>query len=281
MDYYKLTQMEKFTEQPSLYRDLEKQSIEELTDNLLIEYNKIVPAIKTAKHQLDHLLNAVASKVKSGGRMIYLGAGTGGRLSVLDVLELPTTYGMENDTITAILAGGIENLIYALEEKEDDTEESWQMLKEKQVTPKDIVVGISASGTTPFVLHGLVECRKRGITTCCIVNNYKSPITAVSDYPVEIITGPEFVTGSTRMKAGTSQKIVFDMISTVIMIQLGRVLDNSMWNVQLINKKITDRAVRILMEKGKINDYIKAKEILLQYGNVKEALISVGSQPDC
>jgi N-acetylmuramic acid 6-phosphate etherase len=281
MNYYKLTQMEKFTEQPSLYRDLEKQSIEELTNELLIEYKKIVPSIKSAKHQLDNLLKAVVSKVKSGGRMIYLGAGTGGRLSVLDVLELPTTYGMEDDTITAILAGGIENLIYALEEKEDDMEESWQMLKEKQVTTKDIVVGISASGTTPFVLHGLTECRKHGITTCCIVNNYKSPISAVSDYPLEIITGPEFVTGSTRMKAGTSQKMVFDMISTVVMIQLGHVLDNSMWNVQLINKKITDRAVRILMEKGKINDYNKAKEILLQHGSVKEALISTRSLPDC
>jgi Predicted sugar phosphate isomerase len=270
--------MEKFTEQPSLYRDLEKQNIEMLTHELLIEYKKITPAIEVAKHQLDLLLNAVVSKVRSGGRMIYLGAGTGGRLSVLDVLELPTTYGMEDDTITAVLAGGVENLIYALEEKEDDTEESWQMLLEKHVTPKDIVVGISASGTTPFVLHGLTECRKNGITTCCIVNNYDSPIAAVSDYPVEIITGPEFVTGSTRMKAGTSQKMVFDMISTVVMIQLGRVLDNSMWNVQLINDKITDRAVKILMEKAKIEDYDKAKEILLQYGSVKEALVNIENQ---
>lgn len=267
--------MKKITESPSLYNNLEQKSIAELTTGLLTEYRKIALAIEKAKPQLDNLLKAVVDKVKAGGRMIYLGAGTGGRLSVLDVLELPTTFGMEDDTIMAILAGGIENLIYALEEKEDDIEESWKVLQEKQITPKDIVVGISASGTTPFVLHGLAKCRKNGIATCCIVNNYNSPIAEVSNYPLEIITGPEFVTGSTRMKAGTSQKMVFDMISTVVMIQLGRVLDNSMWNVQLINDKITDRAVKILMEKGKLDDYEKAKEILLTHGSVRKALANI------
>lgn len=264
--------MEKITEQPSLYNDLEKKSVEELTSGLISEYKKIALAVEAAKPQLDRLLNAVVEKVKAGGRMIYLGAGTGGRLSVLDVLELPTTFGMEDDTICAVLAGGIDKLILALEEKEDDTEESWQMLTEKGVSSRDIVVGISASGTTPFVLSGLKNCRENGITTCCIVNNPGSPIAKVSDYPVEVITGPEFVTGSTRMKAGTSQKMVFDMISTTVWIQMGRVLDNRMVNVQLINRKITDRAVRILMDKSDIRDYDQAHTFLLEQGSVANAL---------
>lgn len=267
--------MEKITEQPSLYRDLEKKGIEELTSGLITEYKKIALAVEAAKPQLDRLLTAVVNKVKSGGRMIYLGAGTGGRLSVLDVLELPTTFGMEDDTIFSVLAGGIDKLILALEEKEDDTEESWEMLTERNVSSGDIVVGISASGTTPFVLHGLKMCREHGITTCCIVNNPDSPIAEMSDYPVEIITGPEFVTGSTRMKAGTSQKMVFDMISTTVMIQLGRVLDNRMINVQLINHKITDRAVHILMDKSDITDYDQARDYLLQHGSVANALKSL------
>ncbi len=263
------------TEQSSLYRHLETQSVEELTSGLLTEYKKIALALEKAKPQLDRLLTAVVEKVKAGGRMIYLGAGTGGRLSVLDVVELPTTFGMEDDTIMSILAGGVDKLVLALEEKEDDFDESWSMLLEKNVSVKDIVVGISASGTTPFVLYGLEKCKENGISTCCIVNNYDSPIAGVADYPIEIITGPEFVTGSTRMKAGASQKMTFDMISTVVMIQLGRVLDNSMVNVLLINKKITDRAVRILMDKSGITDYEKASEILLQHGSVAKALKSL------
>lgn len=264
--------MIKTTEQPSPYRNLETKSVDELTSGLLNEYKKIALAVEQAKPQLDRLLTAVLEKLKAGGRMIYLGAGTGGRLSVLDVVELPTTYGMEDDTITSVLAGGVDKLVLALEEKEDDTEEAWQSLTEKKISPKDIVVGISASGTTPFVLHGLMKCRENNVTTCCIVNNYGSPIAAFSDYPVEIITGPEFVTGSTRMKAGTSQKMVFDIISTVTMIGLGRVHDNSMVHVQLINDKITDRAVRILMDKSGISHYEKARDLLFQYGSVAKAM---------
>lgn len=271
----KTTEMEKITEQPSLYNDLEKKSVEELTDGLITEYKKIAMAVEAVKPQLDSLVTTVVEKIKSGGRMIYLGAGTGGRLAVLDVLELPTTFGMEDDTISAVLAGGIDKLILALEDKEDDTEESWQMLTEKNVTPNDIVLGISASGTTPFVLHGLMMCKAHGITTSCIVNNPGSPIAGASDYPVEIITGPEFVTGSTRMKAGTSQKMVFDMISTTVMIQLGRVLDNRMVNVQLINQKITDRAVRILMDKSDISNYDQAHALIIQHGSVANALKSL------
>lgn len=267
--------MIKITEQPSNYRHLETQTVKELTNELITEYKTIAFAVEKAKPQLDKLITAVVQKIRSGGRMIYLGAGTGGRLSVLDVIELPTTYGMEDGMIDVILAGGVDKLVLALEEKEDDTEEAWESLQKKNISKKDIVVGISASGTTPFVLQGLKKCREHGITTCCVVNNPDSPIAEQSDYPVEVITGPEFVTGSTRMKAGTSQKMVFDMISTTTMIQIGRVLDNSMWNVQLINNKIIDRAVRILMEKAMISDYDKAKEILFKYGNVQKALHNI------
>lgn len=264
--------MEKITEQPSYYRHLETKTVEELTNGLITEYKKIGDAIEAAKPKLDKLIVAIVGKLKKGGRMIYLGAGTGGRLSVLDIVELPTTYGMDKWQIDAVLAGGVDKLVLALEEKEDDTEEAWKMLQEKKVDSKDMIVGISASGTTPFVLHGLKKCRENGITTGCIVNNYGSPIAEHSDFPVEVITGPEFVTGSTRMKAGTSQKMIFDIISTSAMIQMGRVKDNSMVNVQLINEKITDRAIRILNERGAIHDYNKAKEILFRYGSVANAL---------
>lgn len=272
--------MNKTTEQPSLYNDLETKSVEELTSGLITEYKKIPLAIETAKPQLDKLINAVVEKVKAGGRMIYLGAGTGGRLSVLDVVELPTTFGMDNDEISAVLAGGVDKLVLALEEREDDTEESWIMLKEKNISSKDIVVGISASGTTPFVLYGLQKCRENNITTCCLVNNYDSPIAKESDFPLEVIVGPEFVTGSTRMKSGASQKMVFDMISTSVMIQLGRVLDNRMINVQLINDKITDRAVRILVDKSNLKNYDEARDFLFKHGSVAKALQALQDKTD-
>ncbi len=264
--------MEKITEQPSLYNNLEQKSIQELTEGLMTEYKKIADAIQLAKPQLDAFLQAAVDKLKAGGRLIYLGAGSGGRLSVMDMIELPVTYGMEKWQIDAVLAGGVENLVLALEEKEDDTEEAWKVLKEKNISDKDIVLGISASGTTPFVLHGIKNCKENGITTGALVSNYDTPIAALTDYPIEVITGPEFVTGSTRMKAGSAQKMIFDMISTSCMIQLGRVKDNKMVNVVMINDKITDRAVRIMMEQGGINDYSQAKEVLFKYGSVASAL---------
>ena len=199
--------------------------------------------------------------------MFYIGAGSGGRLALLDVIELPTTFGVPKGMVNIILAGGIERLADALEEKEDDLEEGWKMLQENNISPDDIVIGISASGTTPFVLSAL----KVG----CIVSNLESPIMKQADFPVEIITGQEVVTGSTRMKCGSAQKMVFDIISTSTMIQLGRIEDNSMVNVKLINDKITNRAVVMLMEKSKISDYDTAKELLLEHGSVKKALDSI------
>lgn len=264
--------MTRITEQPSLYRHLEKMSVEELTANINNEDKKVALSIEKALPQLNILIKAIVEKLRNGGRMFYLGAGSGGRLSVLDAIELPTTYGIEKGIVNVILAGGLEHLIEAPEEKEDDTEAGWNALQEYNISPNDIVVGISASGTTPFVLEALRKCKTHHITTGCIVSNPGSPIAAAAAIPVEVITGPEFVTGSTRMKCGTAQKMIFDMISTTTMIQLGRVEDNSMVNVLLINDKITDRAVKILMDKSGIADYEEARDILLSHGSVKKAL---------
>lgn len=268
--------MIRITEQPSLYRHLEKMSVEELTANINNEDKKVALAIEKALPQLNKLITAIVEKLQDGGRMFYLGAGSGGRLSVLDAIELPTTYGIEKGIVNVILAGGVEHLIEAPEEKEDDTEAGWNELVKHDISSKDIVVGISASGTTPFVLSALHQCKVNNIVAGCIVSNPGSPIAAAAAIPVEVITGPEFVTGSTRMKAGTAQKMIFDMISTTTMIRLGRVEDNSMVNVLLINDKITDRAVKILMEKASLKNYEDAKTILLKYGSVKKAMDAIG-----
>ncbi len=264
--------MTRITEESSKYRHLEKMSVEELTSNLNNEDKTVALAIEKALPELNTLISTIVSKIEHGGRLFYVGAGSGGRLSVLDVIELPTTFGVSPDLFNVILAGGKEHLIEALEEKEDDINAAWQMLQNEKVSVKDIVIGISASGTTPFVLSGLKECKKKGITTACIVSNPGSPIAAESDIPVEVITGPEFVTGSTRMKCGTAQKLIFDMISTSTMIKLGRVLDNQMVNVKLINDKIVDRAVKMLMKNTGITVYNEAKQLLIEQGSVRQAL---------
>ena len=261
------------TEQPSKYRHIEKMSVEEITANINSEDKTVPLAIEKALPQLNVLISKIIECLKNGGRMFYLGAGSGGRLSVLDVIELPTTYGIAPGVIQSILAGGVEHLVEALEEKEDDGTAGWKMLQENNISEKDIVIGISASGTTPFVLGALTECTARNISTGCIVSNPDSPIAARADYPVEVITGPEFITGSTRMKCGTAQKMIFDIISTTTLSKLGRVEDNQMVNVKLINKKITNRAVRMLMNNTGISSYDDAREILIRHGSVKNAML--------
>ncbi len=260
------------TEQPSSHRHLETKKIEEITSLINAEDAKVSLAVQNALPQVNLLIHAIVGKLNQGGRMFYLGAGSGGRLSVLDVIELPTTFGIEKGRVNSILAGGIEHLAEAREEMEDNTTEGWERLQKENISDKDIVVGISASGTTAFVLGALETCRKNKISTGCIVSNPDSPIALHADYPVEIITGPEFITGSTRMKCGTAQKMLFDMISTTVMIQLGRVDDNQMVHVMLINNKITDRAVKMLMGRVDITSYKEAKTLLLQHGSVKNAI---------
>ena len=260
------------TEQSSLYDNLETKSVQELTSAINQEDHKVAKAIQEVLPQVNSLITAIVSKLKNGGRMFYIGAGSGGRLSVLDVIELPTTYGLPKGIYNAVLAGGEDRLIDALEEMEDDLHEAWARLSAANISEKDIVVGISASGSTPFVVEGLKQCRAHHIATGCIVSNPNSIVARHADCPVEVLTGPEFVTGSTRMKCGTAQKMLLDMISTTVMIQMGRIEGNNMINVKLINDKIMDRGVKMLMKKAEIDNYDEAKSFLLQYGTVKNAI---------
>jgi len=263
---------DRVTEQPSLYRHLETKSVNELTKYINDEDKKVALAIEKELPRLNKLISAVETQLKNGGRMFYLGCGSGGRLAVLDIIELPNTYGIEKGLLNVILAGGLDRLVEAPEEKEDEVDEGWQALLQEKISPKDIVIGISASGNTPFVLGALTKCRENNIPCGSIVNNPDAPISQVSDYPVEIVMGPEFVTGSTRMKSGTSQKMVFDMISTTVLIRLGRVEDNKMVNVRLINNKVIDRSVKMILTLTDLDDYEKAKEILIKCGNVKKSV---------
>jgi N-acetylmuramic acid 6-phosphate etherase len=260
------------TEQPSPHRHLETKTIEELTALLNMEDATVAGAINKSLPQLNQLISIIVTQLKKGGRLFYLGAGSGGRLSVLDAIELPTTFGIQQGIVIPLLAGGVEHLVEAKEEMEDNYLEGWERLQKKKVSDADIVLGISASGTTPYVLGALEACRKAKIPTGCIVSNPDSPIARQADYPVEVITGPEFLTGSTRMKCGTAQKMILDIISTTTMIQLGRVEDNQMVNVKLINHKITDRAIKMLMGKASLTSYEDARKLLLEHGSVKNAI---------
>ena len=262
----------RITEQSSLYHNLEKKSIGEIIRDINHENTSVPKAIDKALPYLEKLISAIVEHISAGGRSFYCGCGTGGRLSVLDTIEVQNTYGTDGSIIQGIFPGGIESLTQTRESREDDIMNGWQQLRQRKVSAKDIVVGFSASGTTPFVLAGLNECKKAGITTGSVVNNPDAPISQVADFPVAVITGPEYVTGSTRMKAGTSQKLILDMISTTTMIKLGRVEDNKMVNARLVNTKLIDRAVRIFMERNKsFNDSDEVKKLLLRHGSVKKA----------
>jgi N-acetylmuramic acid 6-phosphate etherase len=265
---------EKITEKPSLYRHLEKMSVGEVLTNINKEDQVVPAAVAKAIPQIEKLVEAVSDKMLMGGRLFYIGAGTSGRLGVVDASECPPTYGVPPGLVIAVIAGGDKAITTAVEYAEDDNKQGWKDLEAHNISDKDVIIGIAASGTTPYVIGALEECRKRGIITGSISCNPDSPISAVADFPIEVIVGPEFVTGSTRMKSGTAQKLVLNMISTSAMIQLGRVEDNKMVNMQLTNEKIVDRGVRMVMDKLKMSDYDKAKELLLKYGSVKKAVVS-------
>ncbi len=261
----------RLTEQPSLHDHLEKKSVAELLREINEEDKKVPLAIEKVLPELEKLVSAIEKQLRAGGRMFYCGAGTGGKLAVLDMLEIPNTYGVSPDMIQCILAGGVENLVLDLEEMEDDVQEGWKLLQEKNISEKDIVVGISASGNTPYVLATLKACREHGIPTGSFVNNPGSPISEYSDYPVEVITGPEFITGSTRMKSGTSQKLICDMISTTIMCRLGRVEGNRMVHAHLINNKVIDRLTRTMVERNPSLSYEVCEAAIKKYGGLTEA----------
>jgi N-acetylmuramic acid 6-phosphate etherase len=260
------------TELPSKYHDLEKMSVAEILHHIN-EEDKLVPAaVEKALPQIERLVEAIADKMLSGGRLFYIGAGTSGRLGVVDASECPPTYGVPHGLVVGLIAGGEHAMFKAVEFAEDSREEGWKDLEKYDVNTGDAVVGIAASGTTPYVISALQACRSRGIVTGSITCNPNAPVSAAADYPVEVVVGPEFVTGSTRMKSGTAQKLVLNMISTSVMIQLGRVEDNKMVNMQLTNEKLVERGVRMLMEKTGETDYDVAKERLLKYGTVKRAV---------
>jgi N-acetylmuramic acid 6-phosphate etherase len=268
----------KVTEQASRYNHLEKMSIQEILTNINQEDKTVPDAVEKAIPQIEKLVAAIADKMLQGGRLFYMGAGTSGRLGILDASECPPTYGVPYGLVIGLIAGGEKAITQAVEFAEDSAEEGWSDLQKHFINDKDVVIGLAASGTTPYVIGALKECRKRGIITGSISCNPNSPISDAADFPVEVVVGPEFVTGSTRMKSGTAQKLVLNMISTAIMIQLGRVEDNKMVNMQLSNIKLVDRGVKMVMDNLGLSDYEKAKDLLLKYGSVKKAVESVGSE---
>jgi N-acetylmuramic acid 6-phosphate etherase len=265
----------KVTEQSSDYRHLEKMSIEEILGHINHEDKTVPLAVEKAIPQIEKMVAAISDRMLLGGRLFYIGAGTSGRLGILDASECPPTYGVPYGLVIGIIAGGEKAITEAVEFAEDSRQQGWEDLMQYDITSKDFVVGLAASGTTPYVIGALDECRKHNIATGSISCNPNSPISAAADYPVEVVVGPEFVTGSTRMKSGTAQKLVLNMISTAVMIQLGRVEDNKMVNMQLSNEKLVDRGVKMIMEKLSLNNYEEAKGLLLKHGSVKKAVEAI------
>lgn len=260
------------TEQESPYRHLEKMSVIELLRHINTE-DKLVPsAVEKCIPQITLLIEALADKMHSGGRLFYIGAGTSGRLGVVDASECPPSYGVPHGLVIGIIAGGKEAMFNAVEFAEDDTEQAWKDLQAHDINSKDFVIGIAASGTTPYVVGGLRKARENGIMTGSISCNADALLSNEADFPIEVVVGPEFVTGSTRMKSGTAQKLILNMISTSVMIQLGRVQDNKMINMQLTNDKLIDRGVKMLMHLAEITSYEKAHALLLKMGSVKKAM---------
>jgi N-acetylmuramic acid 6-phosphate etherase len=269
-----MNKLRRVTEEASPYRHLDKMSIRDLLVNMNKEDQTVPFAVQKAIPQIEKLVAVISDKMLAGGRMFYIGAGTSGRLGIVDASECPPTYGVPYGLVIGIIAGGEIAITQAVEFAEDSKEQGWVDLEQFGVSDKDVVIGLAASGTTPYVIGALEECRKRGIITGCVVCNPGSPIAATSDFPVEVVVGPEFVTGSTRMKSGTAQKLVLNMISTSVMIQLGRVEDNRMVNMQLSNEKLIERGAKMVQEQLHGLDYETAKTLLLQYGSVKKAVES-------
>ncbi len=261
----------KVTEATSKYNHLEQMSVGELLTNINREDKTVPDAIEQAIPQIEKLVEHIIPKMEAGGRLFYLGSGTSGRLGIVDASECPPTFGVEQGLVIGLIAGGDKAIRKAQEFAEDDPEQGWKDLQEHQVNANDTVIGITASGTTPYVIGAIEKCKENGIQTGCITCNPGTPLAAIADFPVEVIAGPEFVTGSTRMKAGTAQKLVLNMISTSVMIKLGRVLDNKMVDMQLTNEKLIDRGAKMLMRQFAW-DYKRARAILLEFGSVRKVL---------
>jgi N-acetylmuramic acid 6-phosphate etherase len=264
----------KVTEAPSLYENLDKMSVNELLINMNENDRMVHEAVCKAIPQIEKLVVQIIPRMKKGGRLFYLGAGTSGRLGILDASEIPPTFGIPYDIVIGLIAGGDAAIRKAVEAAEDNPEQGWNDIHKFNINQKDTVIGIAASGTTPYVVGAIKKARQNGILTGCITCNPESPLSIESEYPIEAIVGPEFVTGSTRLKAGTAQKLVLNMITTSIMIQLGRVKGNKMVDMQLTNKKLVDRGARMIMDELQ-NTYDEATRLLLLHGSVRKAVDAV------
>lgn len=261
----------KISEQPSLYDDLEKKPVGEILRDINNEDKKVAIAVEKAIPAIEKLVEKIIPRMKGGGRIFYIGAGTSGRLGVLDASEIPPTFGMDPSWVIGLIAGGDTALRNPVENAEDNTLQGWYDLQKYNINPKDTVIGIAASGTTPYVIGALEEARKNGILTAAITSNPDAPVSEAADIPIEMIVGPEYVTGSSRMKSGTGQKMICNMITTSVMIKMGRVKGNKMVNMQLANAKLVDRGTRMIVEELGL-PYEEAKRQLLMHGSVKNAV---------
>lgn len=261
----------KISEQPSLYNDLEKKSTHEILTDINTEDKKVALAVEKAIPQIEKLVNEIVPRMKQGGRIFYMGAGTSGRLGVLDASEIPPTFGMDPSWVIGLIAGGDIALRNPVENAEDNTNQGWEDLKKFNINDKDTVIGIAASGTTPYVIGAIEEAKKHGILTAAITSNPDAPVSEVADIAIEMVVGPEYVTGSSRMKSGTGQKMICNMITTATMIKMGRVKGNKMVNMQLSNAKLVDRGTRMVIDELGLS-YDEAKRLLLLHGSVKKAV---------
>jgi N-acetylmuramic acid 6-phosphate etherase len=267
----------KTTEQSSKYEHLEKMSVQELLSNINQEDKTVPLAVEKALPQIETLVAEIVAKMKIGGRLFYIGAGTSGRLGVVDASECPPTFGVPFDLVVGIIAGGDKAIRRAVENAEDNATQAWVDLEEYKINENDVVVGIAASGTTPYVIGGLKACNENNISTGSISCNAGSPLSQTAKFPIEVIVGPEFVTGSSRMKAGTAQKLVLNMLSTATMIQLGKVKGNKMVDMQLSNNKLVNRGVKMIMGEIPVS-YEQASELLSKYGSVRKAVNNYSGQ---
>lgn len=263
--------MKSTTESSSRYDHLENMSIAEILGNINREDQTVPLAVEKALGAIEQLVSQIVPRMKEGGRLFYMGAGTSGRLGILDASECPPTFGVEHGLVVGLIAGGDKAIRYPVENAEDSTTQGWQDLQGFEINENDTVIGIAASGTTPYVINAVNKCKEQNILTGCITCNQGSPLAQAVDYPIEVVVGPEFVTGSTRMKSGTAQKLVLNMISTSIMIQLGRVKGNKMVDMQLSNHKLVNRGTRMVMEQTGLDEQA-AQELLLKYGSVRNAV---------
>jgi N-acetylmuramic acid 6-phosphate etherase len=261
----------KTTEQDSHYDHLEQMTVSELIENINHEDQTVALAVQKSIPQITNLTEQIVSKMEEGGRLFYIGAGTSGRLGILDASECPPTFGVPHDLVIGLIAGGDSAIRKAVEFAEDSVSQGWKDLQEYNISEKDVVIGIASSGTTPYVVSTLKTCNEHGIITGCITCNEGSPLHQVAQFPVVVIVGPEFVTGSSRMKAGTAQKMVLNMLSTATMIKLGRVKGNKMVDMQLSNDKLLDRGVRMLVSELDISPS-EASTLLEKYGSVRTAI---------